>query len=222
MRLRSRSAQGWRRRRLQQVSRSDQGWQRHLPSGISAAMSARERLEARMRIERLLDEDRRRVAPAPEKATTPVGWFDHECRRCSLEGRSNNLVLRGCPRRPATNGRAKQTDLRSEKEKHSRCNSKNCPRVQSRVHLVRPERCLPPATRWAGPSLAPARPCAHGSSGGAEGGRGRQPSTRRKSPAMEGGRGGVLRSCGPASMATSGAAPTARWPSGPLWQSRLN
>ena len=38
------------------------------------------------RIERLLDEDRRRVAPPPEKATTPVGWLDHERHRCSLEG----------------------------------------------------------------------------------------------------------------------------------------
>src|SRR6185295_4446568 len=100
-----------------QVSCSDQGWRRRLPSGTSAAMSAQERLEARSRIERLLDEDRRRVALPPEKATTPVEWLDHEHRRCSLEGRSNNLVLRGCPRRPATNGRAKQTDLRSEKEK---------------------------------------------------------------------------------------------------------
>ena len=71
---------------MQQVSRSDQGWRRRLPSGTSAAMSARERLEARRRIERLLDEDRRRVAPPPEKATTPVGWLDHERCRCSLEG----------------------------------------------------------------------------------------------------------------------------------------
>ena len=86
LRLRSRSGQGWRRRRLQQVSRSDQGWRRRLPSGTSAAMSARERLEARRRIERLLDEDRRRVAPPPEKAMTPIGWLDHERRRCSLEG----------------------------------------------------------------------------------------------------------------------------------------
>ena len=86
LRLRSRSGQGWQRRRLQQVSRSDQGWRRRLPSGTSAAMSARERLEARRRIERLLDEDWRRVAPPPEKATTPVGWLDHERRHCSLEG----------------------------------------------------------------------------------------------------------------------------------------
>ena len=71
---------------MQQVSRSDQGWRRRLPSGTSAAMSARERLEAQRRIERLLDEDWRRVAPPPEKATTPVGWLDHERRRCSLEG----------------------------------------------------------------------------------------------------------------------------------------
>ena len=49
-------------------------------------MSARERLEARRRIERLLDEDRRRVAPPPEKAMTPVGWLDTERRCCSLEG----------------------------------------------------------------------------------------------------------------------------------------
>src|SRR6185369_7531128 len=28
----------------------------------------------------------RRVAPPSEKATTPVGWLDHERRRCSLEG----------------------------------------------------------------------------------------------------------------------------------------
>ena len=67
-------------------SRSGQGWRRRLPSGTSAAMSARERLEARRRIEHLLDEDRWRVAPPPEKATTPVGWLDHERRRCSLEG----------------------------------------------------------------------------------------------------------------------------------------
>ena len=59
---------------------------RRLPSGISAAMSAQERLEARRWIERLLDEDRRRVAPPPVKATTPVGWLDHEHRCCSLEG----------------------------------------------------------------------------------------------------------------------------------------
>jgi len=73
LRLMPRSGQGWRRRRLQQVSRSDQGWRRRLPSGTSAAMSARERLEARRRIKRLLDEDRQRVAPPPEKAATPVG-----------------------------------------------------------------------------------------------------------------------------------------------------
>ena len=48
-------------------------------------MSVREQLEARRRIERLLDKDRRRVAPPPEKATTPVGWLDHERRRCNLE-----------------------------------------------------------------------------------------------------------------------------------------
>ena len=58
---------------LQQVSRSDQGWRRRLPSGTLAAMSARERLEARRCIERLLDEDQRRVAPLPEKAMTPGG-----------------------------------------------------------------------------------------------------------------------------------------------------
>ena len=94
MRLRSRSRQGWRRRRLQQVSRLDQGWRRRIPSGTSAAMSVRERLEARGRIEHLFDEDRRRVAPPPEKATTPVGWLDHERRCCSLEGATTTSSFR--------------------------------------------------------------------------------------------------------------------------------
>ena len=62
------------------------GWRRRLPLGTLAAMSVRKRLEARRRIERLLDEDRRRVAPPPEKAMTLVGWLDHERRCCSLEG----------------------------------------------------------------------------------------------------------------------------------------
>ena len=100
---------GWRRRRLQQVSRSDQGWRRRLPSGTSAAMSARERLEARRRIERLLDEDRRRVAPPPEKATTPVGWLDHERHCCSLEGATTTSSFRRVDDGSKTNGRAMQT-----------------------------------------------------------------------------------------------------------------
>ena len=99
-------------------------------------MSARERLEARRRIERLLDEDRRRVAQPPEKAMTLVGWLDHDSRRCSLKGRSNNLVLRGCRQRPATNGRATQTDLRSEKKNSS--SIKTNLRVQFRVHVALP------------------------------------------------------------------------------------
>src|SRR6185312_15461731 len=112
----SRSGQGWRRRMLQQVSRSDQGWRRRLPSGTSAAMSARERLEARRRIERLLDEDRRQVAPPPEKATTPVGWLDHERRCCSLEGAATTSSFGRVDDGAKTNGRATQTDLRSEKK----------------------------------------------------------------------------------------------------------
>ena len=58
------------------------------------AMSARDRLEARSRIERMLDEDRRRVAPPPDKATTPVGWLDHERRCCSLEGTATTSYFR--------------------------------------------------------------------------------------------------------------------------------
>ena len=119
LRLRSRSGQGWRRRRLQQVSRSDQGWRRRLPSGTSAAMSAREQLEARRRIERLLDEDRRRVAPPLEKAMTPVGWLDHKRRRCSLEGVATISSFGSVDDEAATNGRATQTDLRSEKKNNS-------------------------------------------------------------------------------------------------------
>ena len=57
LRLMSRSGQGWRWRRLQQVSHLDQGWRRRLPSGTSAALSAQEWLEVRRRIECLLDED---------------------------------------------------------------------------------------------------------------------------------------------------------------------
>ena len=51
------------------------------------------------RIERLLDEDRRRVAPPPEKATTPVGWLDHERRCCSLEGATTRSPRQRIPAR---------------------------------------------------------------------------------------------------------------------------
>ena len=134
--------QGWRRRRLQQVSRSDQGWRRRLPSGTSAAMSVRERLEARRRIECLLDEDRRRVAPPPEKATTPVGWLDHERRRCSLEGAATTSSFGRVDDGSKTNGMAMQPDLRSEKGKISSSIKTNL-RVQSRVHQVMPPKPYP-------------------------------------------------------------------------------
>ena len=80
-------------------------------------MSARERLEARRRIEWLLDEGRRRVAPPPEKATTPVGWLDRERRRCSLEGAATTSSFGSVDDEAAINDRATQTDLRSEKKK---------------------------------------------------------------------------------------------------------
>ena len=147
MRLRSRSGQGWRQRRLQQVSRSDQGWRRRLPSGTSAAMSARERLEARRRIERLLDEDRRRVAPPPEKAATPVGWLDHERRCCSLEGTTTTSSFGRVDDGSKTNGRATQTDLRSGKGKIISSIKTNL-RVQSRVHQVMPPQTLSSSACW--------------------------------------------------------------------------
>jgi hypothetical protein len=51
------------------------------------------------------------VAPPPEKAPTPVMVADHECRRCSLCGRSDNLVLGSVDDDAAMNGRATQFDL---------------------------------------------------------------------------------------------------------------
>ena len=133
LRLRSRSGQGWRRRRLQQVSRSDQGWRRRLLSGTSAAMSARERLEAWRWIERLLDEDRRRGAPPPEKAMTPVGWLDHECRCCSLEGASTTSSFgRVDNERRRTAGRRKP-DNESGKNLRKTQQQQGDLRVQSRV-----------------------------------------------------------------------------------------
>ena len=95
--------------RFQQVSRSDQGWRRCLPSGTSAAMSARERLEAWRWIECLLNEDRRRGAPPPEKAMTPVGWLDHERRCCSLEGATTTSSFGRVDDGSKMNGRATQT-----------------------------------------------------------------------------------------------------------------
>jgi hypothetical protein len=105
-------------------------------------MSARERLEARRWIERLLDEDRRRVAPPPEKAATPVGWLDHERRRCSLEGATTTSSFGRVDDGSKTNGRATQTDLRSEKGKISSSIKTNL-RVQSRVHQVMPPKPYP-------------------------------------------------------------------------------
>ena len=60
-------------------------------------------------IERLLDEDWRRVAPPPEKATTPVGWLDHERRCCSLESAATTSSFGRVDYGSKTNGRATQT-----------------------------------------------------------------------------------------------------------------
>ena len=77
-------------------------------------MSARKRLEARRRIERLLDEDRRRVAPPPEKATTPVGWLDHERRCCSLEGATTRSPRQRIPARMTPDALMKKKQGRGE------------------------------------------------------------------------------------------------------------
>jgi hypothetical protein len=51
------------------------------------------------------------VAPPPEKAATLAMAADHERRRCSLCGRSDNLVLGSVDDDAATNGRVTQSDL---------------------------------------------------------------------------------------------------------------
>ena len=139
LRLRSRSGQGWRRRRLQQVSHSDQGWPRRLPSGTSTAMSARERLEARRRIEWLLDEDRRRVAPPPEKATMPVGWLDHERRCWSLEGAATTSSFGSVDderRRTAGQHKLILKPILDREKKNSSSSSSKGTMGTSRMHLA--------------------------------------------------------------------------------------
>ena len=127
-------------------SRSGQGWRRRLPSGTSAAMSARERLEARRRIECLFDEDRRPVVPPPEKATTPVGWLDHERRRCSLEGAATTSSFgRVDDERRRTAGRRKP--ILDRKRKNSSSIKTNL-RVHSRVHQVMPSQTLSSSACW--------------------------------------------------------------------------
>ena len=97
-------------------------------------MSARERLEARRRIERLLDEDRRQVAPPPEKATTPVGWLDHECRCCNLEGATTTSSFGSVDdERRRTAGRRKPDN---ESGKTKEITAAGDPLVQSWVHVA--------------------------------------------------------------------------------------
>jgi len=212
-------------------------------------MSARERLEARRRIERLLDEDRRRVAPPPEKAATLVGWLDHERRRCSLEGATTTSSFGRVDDGSKTNGRATQTDLRSKKGKISSSIKTNL-RVQSRVHQVMPPKPYPhppvgqrtkegaktegarperPLLQLRGGPAAPGPPSqphprAQGGGGsGAEDEGDAGLTARRREPAMEGGRGEAPGRCGPAATSIGGAvARRPQWRSGlasPRWSS---
>jgi hypothetical protein len=81
-------------------------------------VSARRRLEARRRIERLLDDARRREAPLPEEAATPV------------DGLTTNNGLRECQRRAKTIGdREKKTNTKNTA-------AAGTSRVQSRVRIA--------------------------------------------------------------------------------------
>ena len=59
-------------RRMAMVDQAAEKRTGGLPSATSAAVSARERQEARTRIKCRLDEDQRRMAPPAEKAATPA------------------------------------------------------------------------------------------------------------------------------------------------------
>jgi hypothetical protein len=81
-------------------------------------VSARRRLEARRRIERLLDDARRREAPLPEEAATPV------------DGLTTNNGLQECQRRAKTIGdREKKTNTKNTA-------AAGTSRVQSRVRIA--------------------------------------------------------------------------------------